>query len=149
MSSKRSAMANMAMPSSCPQWASTQVAQLKSRGVPIGLVEVAGQHYARVDHVPAPSPPWDRTEYDILIALPLASGSALDAFYLGLPYQYSGSTHPRVSGNSIQVDGRSWQLVSWHYPDGRPWVSSRDNLDSHIAHCNGFFFNRGAVNAIR
>jgi hypothetical protein len=138
----------MAPPNSWPQWACIEVSQLRTRGITVELVEVGGQCYARVNGVTAPSPPWDRGAYDILIALPLAAGSALDAFYLGLPYQYSGSTHRRVCGTVIVFEGRNWQLVSWHYPDGRPWSLGKDDLDSHITHCKGFFFNRGAVNAI-
>ena len=141
-------MVSMVPLNSCPEWASLQVEELKRRGVPVALVEIAGQCYARVRGIPAASPPWDKSVYDILIAIPLAACAALDAFYLRLPYQYSGSTHKRVCGNVIGFDGQSWQLVSWHYPDGHAWTPGRDDLDSPIAHCKGFLFNRGAINAI-
>ena len=47
----------------------------------------------------------------------------------------------------IEVNSHRWQLVSWHYPDGRPWRRGQDDLETHILHCKGFFFHRGAVNA--
>lgn len=141
-------MANTEAVKTCPLKVAAEIALLRSRGIAVTLIEVAGQCYAQVPSVVAPAPPWDRSEYQILIAVPLADRAALDAFYLELPYQYKGGSHQRVNGNIINFNNRSWQLVSWHYPDGRPWVQGKDDLDSHITHCKGFFCNRGAVNAI-
>lgn len=135
-------------PDKCPRVGCDEVARLARRGIPVELTEASGQCYAIVSGVEAPSPPWDRTAYDLLIAIPAAyDDAALDAFYLGLPYTFKGGTHPRVQGGVIEVNSHRWQLVSWHYPDGRPWRRAQDDLETHILHCKGFFFHRGAVNA--
>lgn len=132
----------------CPRVARDEVTRLSRRGLPVALAETAGQCYALASGVEAPIPPWDRAGYDLLIAIPAAYDDAgLDAFYLGLPYTFKGSTHPRVQGAVIEVNGRRWQLVSWHYPEGTSWRRGQDNLETHILHCKGFFFNRGALNA--
>jgi hypothetical protein len=132
----------------CPRAAQLEVNQLSPRGLRVELVETAGQCYALASGVDAPSPPWDRASYDILIAIPAGYDDAgLDAFYLGLPYTFKGATHPRVQGAIIETNGRRWQLVSWHYPDGTSWRRGQDNLETHLLHCKGFFFHRGAVNA--
>jgi Prokaryotic E2 family E len=141
-------MGNTATPSNCPAAVVAEVELLRKRGVPVELVAIGTQCFAQVGDMQAPSPPWDRSTYGILIAVPLAAGAALDAFYLELPYKYESGIHPRVCGTTISFADRNWQLVSWHYPDGRPWTHGKDDLDTHIAHCRGFFFNRGAVNTI-
>jgi hypothetical protein len=41
--------------------------------------------------------------------------------------------------------GRKWNLISWHYSSKRPWNPRVDDLQSHIAHCKGFFLQRGVV----
>jgi hypothetical protein len=98
--------------------------------------------------VEVPSPPWDRQSYDILIAIPTAyDAAALDSFYLGLPCKFKNGNHPRVKGAVINVKERQWQLVSWHYPDGKLWSRGLDDLESHLIHCKGFFMHRGATNA--
>ena len=132
----------------CPQDAIDEVARLNCKGLDFELVEVGSQWFA-LTRVEAPSPPWDRDAYDILVVLPGAYADAsLDAFYLGLPYSFHNNVHPRISGDQIQHGGRTWQLVSWHYPDNRPWQRNLDDIESHVAHCRGFFLNRGAENAI-
>jgi len=141
-------MESTARLSCCPASVVAEVERLKGRGISVDLVEIGAQCYAHVRDVPAPSPPWGKTAHDILIAVPLAAGAALDAFYLELPYIYERGAHKRVSGPVVKFADRNWQLVSWHYPDGRPWTYGKDDLDSHIVHCQGFFFNRGAVNTI-
>jgi hypothetical protein len=136
-------------PSTWPDAAITQVAGLKYRGVHVELIDNNGQCYALARGIEAPSPPWDRSAYEILVAIPLLFDEAgLDGFYLALPYQFNNGQHQRVNGQVLQADGRSWQLVSWHYPDGKPWRRDQDSLESHLAHCRGFFLNRGATNAI-
>ena len=141
-------MGSTATLSCCPPSVVVEVERLKGHGISVNLVQNGTQCYAHVRSVRAPSPPWDKGAYDILIAIPLAAGGALDAFYLELPYTYERGTHRRISGGTISFNDRNWQLVSWHYPDGRPWAPGTDDLGSHIVHCEGFFFNRGAVNAI-
>lgn len=137
----------MAPPSGCPAHAIAEVDALKKGGMDVELVEVAGQCYARVS-LTAPSPPWDRSAYRVLIAIPLAYPTALDAFYLEHPYSFKGGTHPRAQGATISHDNRAWQLVSWHYADQKQWVDGTDNLETHIQHCRGFFLHRGATNAM-
>ena len=135
-------------PDVCPRSAQDEVTRLSRRGIKTELVDAGGQCYAVASGVDAPVPPWDRSRYDILVAVPAAyDDAALDAFYLGLPYTFKGGTHPRVQGGVIEVNGRRWQLVSWHYPEGASWRRGQDNLETHILHCKGFFLDRGAVNA--
>jgi hypothetical protein len=131
----------------CPQRLAEEIAALVKRGVSVEAVEAGGQCYALQQGVTAPAL-WDKSAYDILVAIPAAyDAGALDAFYLGLPYKFKGGTHPRVQGAIITVKGRQWQLVSWHYADGKEWIRGQDDLSSHLTHCMGFFLNRGAINA--
>jgi hypothetical protein len=132
----------------CSQRLVEEIAALVKRGVSVEAVEAGGQCYALQRGVSTLVPPWDRDAYDILVAVPAAYDAAsLDAFYLGLPYKFKGATHPRVQGAIITLRDRQWQLVSWHYPDGKAWVRGLDDLGNHLAHCRGFFLNRGAINA--
>ena len=125
-----------------------QVAALAARNVPARLVDRGGQDYVATSITDIPSPPWGSASFDIMIAVPATYDTApLDGFYLAIPYSFESGTHPRVNGEVIQFEGRGWQLVSWHYSDGRPWRRGQDDLDSHLAHCRGFLFNRGATNA--
>ena len=135
--------------SSCSEAATAQVATLRTKGGDIELIDINGQCYVLARGIEAPSPPWDRSTYDILVAVPLLfDEAALDGFYLGLPYQFNNGQHPRVNGQVIQWGERVWRLVSWHYPDGKPWRRGIDSLESHLVHCRGFFLNRGATNAM-
>lgn len=132
----------------CPESAIEEVKALKARGIDIEPVEMASQSYVLVRKMDAPSPPWDRDTYEILIAIPAAYDDAsLDGFYLGLPYSYNLGAHTRVNGGEIVHCDRIWKLVSWHYPEHRPWQRGLDNLETHITHCKGFFLHRGALNA--
>lgn len=131
----------------CPQAIEDEVAALIKGGVSLELLEANSQCYVLARGFAAPVPPWDRTSYDILIAIPTAYNAAsLDAFYLGLPYKFKDGTHTRVQGDIITVKERQWRLVSWHYPDGKPWTRGQDDLASHLTHCQGFFLHRGAIN---
>ena len=133
----------------CLEAVKDEVAALVKRGAAVELVEIGQQCYALAKGLGAPSPPWDRSSYDILVAIPAAyDACSLDGFYLALPYTFKGGEHPRVNGGTITFDGRQWKLVSWHYPDGKPWTRGQDDLDSHLIHCKGFFQQRRAVNAI-
>ncbi len=131
----------------CPERARVEVEELVGRGAKVQLVET-DQCYALVEAIKAPSPPWNKTAFDILIAIPAAYDAAeLDSFYLELPYTFNGGEHSRIKGAVIDVLKRQWRLVSWHYEDDKKWLRGRDSLESHIAHCHGFFLNRGATNA--
>ena len=126
-----------------------EIDQLSTTGMDIELVIEGTQPYAKICGVDAPSPPWDKPRYDILIAIPIAydMGTGLDGFYLGLPYNFQGGDHNRVNGQIVNIATRQWKAVSWHYPDGKLFQEGLDNLDSHIIHCRGFFMSRGATNA--
>jgi hypothetical protein len=137
----------MAAASSAPAWIAKQVAELKRNGAAVDTISIGGQCYVVVRGIPAPAPPWDRSAYDILVAVPLADGAALDGFYLRLPYKYDGVAHPRVNGQPVTFESDPWQLVSWHYAEGHPWKFPTDSLETHLAHCQGFFLHRGAINA--
>jgi hypothetical protein len=133
-----------------PQNAKDEVAALVKRGLAVELVQLDSQCYLLERGVHAPSPPWDRQRFDIMVAIPAAyDACSLDAFYLSMPYKFNGGEHTRVSGGTITYDGRQFRLVSWHYPDGKPWTRGQDDLASHLTHCKGFFLHRGAVNDFR
>jgi hypothetical protein len=129
--------------------AKSEIERLTASGVAVTLVNEGSQPYALVRGVEAPSPPWDRTTYDILIAIPIAYdlGTGLDGFYIALPYWFQKGEHNRVNGQVVVVGNSQWKAVSWHYPDGRQFRLDVDNIESHIVHCRGFFLERGAVNA--
>jgi hypothetical protein len=129
--------------------AKAEIERLIASGGAITLVTEGTQPYAKALGIEAPSPPWDRTRYDILVPIPIAYdlGTGLDGFYIALPYSFSGGEHNRVNGQSVTVEGGQWRAVSWHYPDGKQFSSGTDSIESHIVHCRGFFLARGAVNA--
>jgi hypothetical protein len=132
----------------CPDRIREEVSALVGSGRGAELVEANGQCYALIKGVEAPSPPWSKSGFDILIPVPAAYDAAeLDGFYLELPYAYNGGEHSRIKGDVIEVASRKWRQVSWHYPEGKAWLRGRDNLETHVVHCRGFFLNRGAVNA--
>jgi Prokaryotic E2 family E len=131
-----------------PNRANEEVKDLNERGVALRLVENNRQCYALVAGLPSPAPPWNKDRFDILIAIPAAYDAAeLDSFYVELPCAFNGKDHPQIQGTIIDVDGRKWRLVSWHYKEGKPWVRGKDSLETHITHCRGFFLNRGLGNA--
>ncbi len=129
--------------------AKAELDRLALSGVLIELVTQDVQPFALVRGIEAPSPPWDRNLYDILITIPIAYdlGTALDGFYLSIPYKFHDGEHNRVNGQVISVRDRDWKCVSWHYPDGKLFRLGVDNIESHVIHCRGFFLQRGAVNA--
>ena len=130
--------------------AKAEIERLAAVGTHISLVTTDGaQPYAQVCGIEAPSPPWDRTKYNILIAIPIAYdlGTGLDGFYLALPYSFEKGEHNRVNGQILTLGNCQWKGVSWHYPDGKQFRIGIDNIESHIIHCRGFFLARGAVNA--
>ena len=132
----------------CPNRVKEEINELTGQGVAVRLAENNGQCYALSGGIAAPVPPWNKDRFDILIAIPAAYDAAeLDAFYVELPCLFKGGDHPRIQGTVIEVDGRKWRLVSWHYKEGKPWVRGKDSLESHIAHCRGFFIERGLNNA--
>ena len=129
--------------------AKSEIEQLAAGGMGVELVIEGAQPFALVGGVGAQAPPWDRAAYDILIAIPVAYdlGTALDGFYISLPYTYQNGEHNRVNGQVVSVRQRQWRAVSWHYPDGKEFRRGVDNIESHIVHCRGFFLARRAVNA--
>jgi hypothetical protein len=130
-----------------PDRAVQEITKLVGCGTAVELIEADSQCYAFVKGIIAPSPPWSKKLFDILIAIPAVFDAAeLDGFYVELPCLHSNCAHPRVQGQIIDVGDRKWQLVSWHYPDGKPWVRGQDSIETHIVHCRGFFLDRGATN---
>lgn len=129
--------------------AKAEIEKLAQGGFAVELANESNQAYALARRVEASCPPWDRKLYDILIPIPAAYdfGTPLDGFYLCLPYTFNRGEHNRVSGQVITVANQQWKLVSWHYPDNKPFDPAKDNIESHIVHCRGFFLERGAVNA--
>jgi hypothetical protein len=127
-----------------PERAQKEVQELVQRGRKIELIEANGQCYALVEGIETPSPPWSAERFDILIVIPaLYAEASLEGFYIGLPYKFKDGAHERVNGTEIEVRGRKWKQVSWHYLDGKPWSQKLDSLETHIVHCRGFFLARG------
>ena len=52
--------------------AKSEIERLAASGAAIALVMDGAQPYAWIRGITAPKPPWDRTTYDILIAIPIA-----------------------------------------------------------------------------
>jgi hypothetical protein len=128
--------------------AKAEIERLAAAEGDVELLYDGGQPYVRAGGIEAPSPPWDRTKYDILVAIPIAYelGTGLDGFYIALPYSFNSSEHNRVNGNVVTVANRQWKAVSWHYPDGKLFRNGVDTIENHIVHCRGFFLARGVVN---
>ena len=107
------------------------------------LHNYAGQKYVELRGIEIPSPPWVKNSASILVAVPITYPSGgLDAFYLELPMSHSSGSIPNQQ-NIIQLDGRNWALISWHYHPNRPWNPLQDDLVSHLQHCRGYFLTRG------
>lgn len=116
---------------------------LEKAGVKARLHLQGGQKYVEIRAVKIPSPPWGKAETNILIAVPATYPSGgLDALYIEMPITHSSGSIP-YQQQTLQVDGRTWMLISWHYHESRPWNPLHDDLASHIEHCRGFFLTRG------
>ncbi len=128
-----------------PKRATEESESLAKNGRKVELIDANGQCYALVEGIEASSPPWCAERFDILIVIPaLYPETGLDGFYIGLPYKFKDGVHERIKdGAEIDIRGRKWKQVSWHYLDGKQWHQSGDSLDTHIAHCHGFFRGRG------
>ena len=126
----------------------SQVASLTTKGLVARRFKINEQTYVE-STIQAPAPPWDRSTYTILVAVPVAYrvGAGLDGFYIQLPYKFNDGAHSKVNGATLVADKRTFQLVSWHYADGKEWMQGQDTLETHLVHCRGFFFHRGARNA--
>jgi hypothetical protein len=109
----------------------------------VQLVSEGAQRYVEAV-IPIPSPPWSAPSALILIAIPANYPTGgLDAFYVDPAITIQGSIHRAQAAGP--VIGRKWNLISWHYPAKRPWNPGADDLQSHVAHCRGFFLERGVV----
>ena len=97
------------------------------------------QQYIEIRKATIKSPPWNKTEVNILIAVPANYNiGGLDAFYMDSQVVLAnGQKHPRAQSKH-QILGREWWLISWHYQDGKPW-SKEDNFITHVQHCRKFF----------
>jgi hypothetical protein len=130
-----------------PEAAADEVADLQRRGARVSTFVHASQCYVQITGVEVPSPPWERSATDILVPIPATyDNAALDGFYVLLPLGWNKTNHRRINGSEIEINGRRWRAVSWHYPDGRAWERGKDTIESHIEHCRGFFLHRGATN---
>ncbi len=133
-----------------PQAAADEIEALQSRGSPVEIFDENQQCYVWAKALDIPAPPWSAAATDILIPIPASYENAeLDGFYVAIPLAFNGGAHPRINGTKITLKQRAWQLISWHYPDGRKWIRGQDNIETHITHCRGFFLHRGAVNDYR
>jgi hypothetical protein len=116
---------------------------LKLNGESVALLSHGQQRFVEV-LISIPSPPWSSPSARILIAVPpnYPTGG-LDAFYVDPAITING-TIDRAQG-AQPLPGKQWNLISWHYSAKRPWNPRLDDLQSHIAHCKGFFLRRGVV----
>lgn len=139
---------NISKPSRPPRGSQTiedEVKELKEAGVEVRLLLEAGQRYVEVHGIVVPSPPWSKNHCNILIAIPSTYPmGGLDAFYLDLQINHSSGSIPYLQ-SAVQLDSRSWGLISWHYANNRPWNALQDNLSTHIEHCRGAFLRRGVT----
>lgn len=118
---------------------------LMGAGIDARLLNHAGQNYVEVKGIAVPSPPWSLDNLTLLIAIPATYPTGgLDAFYIELPVSHSSGSVPYQS-QTAQIDARLWGLISWHYPTGRPWTPSHDDLSTHIEHCRGALLRRGVT----
>ena len=106
------------------------------------LVSENGQLFVEVSGIEIPSPPWSGSSATIAIAVPNSyPHGGLDGFYLEKTVHQNGSIPYQQS--SVNLCGRTFVLISWHYAAGREWNPGRDDLASHVAHCRGYFLKRG------
>lgn len=119
------------------------VEQMRLSGESIRLVSEGAQRYVEAT-IQIPCPPWSSPTALILIAVPTNYPTAkLDAFYLDSAINIGGSIHrAQLSGPIL---GKKWNLISWHYSGARQWNPRIDDLQTHVAHCRGFFLQRGVV----
>jgi hypothetical protein len=119
------------------------VDQLQEAGESVRLLSDGSQRYVEIT-IAIPAPPWSASSALILIAVPANYPTGgLDAFYLDPSITIRGSIHRAQAAGPIL--SRGWNLISWHYPAARPWNPRVDDLQSHVAHCKGFFLERGVV----
>ena len=119
--------------------------ELKEAGIDARLLIESGQRYVEVRGIAVPSPPWSKNKSNILIAIPgTYPMGGLDAFYLDLQINHSSGSIPNLQ-SVVQINGRSWGLISWHYANNRPWNPLCDDLSTHIEHCRGAFMRRGVT----
>jgi hypothetical protein len=119
------------------------VEQMKQAGESVRLVAEGAQRYVEVT-ISIPAPPWSAPFALILIAVPANYPTGgLDAFYLDSAITIRGTIHRAQAAGPLL--GKSWNLISWHYSVARPWNARIDDLQSHVAHCKGFFLERGVV----
>src|SRR4051812_38409546 len=73
-----------------PDRAVQEITKLVGCGTAVELIEADSQCYAFVKGIIAPSPPWSKKLFDILIAIPAVFDAAeLDGFYVELPCLHS------------------------------------------------------------
>jgi hypothetical protein len=116
---------------------------LQSSGESVRLKSDGTQRYVEAS-IQIPSPPWSSPSALILIAIPASYPTGgLDAFYVDPAITIKGTIHRAQPAGPLFT--KNWNLISWHYSAKRPWNPRVDDLQSHIAHCKGFFLERGVV----
>lgn len=119
------------------------IEQMRLYGESIRLVSEGAQRYVEA-RIQIPCPPWSASTALILIAVPANYPTAgLDAFYLDSAINIGGSIHRAQLVGPIL--SKRWNLISWHYSATRQWNPRIDDLQTHVAHCRGFFLQRGVV----
>jgi Prokaryotic E2 family E len=119
------------------------VEQMRQAGESLRLLSEGGQRYVEIA-ISIPAPPWSASSALILIAVPANYPiGGLDAFYLDPDITIRGTVHRAQAAGPLL--GKKWNLISWHYSVARPWNPRIDDFQSHVAHCKGFFLERGVV----
>lgn len=119
------------------------VEQMRLSGEAVELISHGQQRFVQAI-ISIPCPPWSAATAKILVAVPANYPTGgLDAFYVDPAITVNGTIHRAQAVEPLP--GQKWNLISWHYSAKRPWNPRLDDLQSHIAHCKGFFLERGVV----
>jgi E2/UBC family protein E len=134
---------NQISPSRGSQTIQQDVKLMSEAGVDTRLFTQGGQTYVEVCSLGIPNPPWSQQTTNIVIAIPSTyPAGGLYAFYMQQELRHVSGSIPGQQ-SSVIIDGRTWTLISWHYAPDRQWNPINDDLASHVAHCRGYFLQRG------
>jgi hypothetical protein len=137
--------APLSLPPRGSQTINDDIQALREAGTLARLLSFNNQKNVEICDLDVPSPPWATERANILITVPAAYPIAgLDGFYIELPFTHLTGSIPYQSGTAA-IAGRTWALISWHYPATRPWNPVCEDLAAHIEHCRGFFLQRGVT----
>lgn len=102
---------------------------------PGALLHPAGaQHLVVIPDYTMPAH-WETDTADLMVMVPDGYPLAgLDMFFMSPAITLTGGRRPAGGEGQVNMLGRQWQQISWHYQ--RPWNPSRDTLLTHLHFCN-------------